>query len=106
MKHYFPVSLMVCLSALVTAFVHPLQIQTHVSQSARFAVLDEGDVTSRRNFFGSVAAVSALIFSEPADASDAQSEKDKANILKGYQRLSYLLDNWEKVRFLLSIGVV
>jgi hypothetical protein len=25
-----------------------------------------------------------------------QAEKDKANIINGYQRLNYLLDNWEK----------
>jgi hypothetical protein len=105
MKHYFSVSLMACLPALTTAFVHPLQMQTRVSQSARLAVLDEGDVTSRRNFFGSVATVSVLLFSEPAVAADPQLEKDKANMLKGYQRLTYLLDNWEKVGFLLSLGV-
>jgi hypothetical protein len=106
MKHYFPVSLVACLPALATSFVHPLPSQTHVSQSARFAVSDEGDVTSRRNFFGSMATVSALIFSEPAVAADPQLEKDKANILKGYQRLTYLLDNWEKVSFLLSLDAV
>ena len=105
MKYYFSVSLMACLPALATAFVHPLQIQTHASQSARFAVLDEGDFTSRRNFCGSVAAVSALIFSEPAVAADPQLEKDKVNMLKGYQRLTYLLDNWEKVSFHLSLGL-
>lgn len=105
MKHYFSVSLMACVPALATAFVHHLQIQTHASKSARFAVLGEGDVTSRRNFCGSVAAVSALIFSEPAVAADPQLEKDKVNILKGYQRLTYLLDNWVKVSFILLLGV-
>ena len=43
----------------------------------------------------SIAAVVTTTWVPPALAV-TQEEKDKANILKGYQRLNYLLDNWEK----------
>lgn len=53
--------------------------------------------TSRRNWFGQVAATSVAVVANasPAFAKPSQEETDKANILKGYKRLNYLLDNWE-----------
>lgn len=43
----------------------------------------------------SIAAVTNVGAVRPAFAV-TQAEKDKANIINGYQRLNYLLDNWEK----------
>lgn len=53
--------------------------------------------TSRRNWFGQVATTSVAVVANvsPAFAKPSQEETDKANILKGYKRLNYLLDNWE-----------
>lgn len=53
----------------------------------------------RRQFWGqAVAGGSAgmLVLSQPAHAASSQEAADKAKIVKGYQRLTYLLDNWEK----------
>lgn len=51
---------------------------------------------SRRETLGSIAAVGGILLgSQPAFAA-SQEEADKANIVKGYKRLVYLLDNWEK----------
>ena len=58
------------------------------------------EVSSRRGFFwNSAGLVSAAIIAEqqqqPAFAV-SQDQKDRENILKGYNRLQYLLANWEK----------
>lgn len=57
--------------------------------------------TSRRNLFSQFAASAAIaVFittnAQPAFASMSQEEKDKSNIVKGYKRLNYLLDNWDE----------
>ncbi|GAX25774.1 hypothetical protein FisN_8Hh324 [Fistulifera solaris] len=53
---------------------------------------------SRRSFGATVASAlgssSALSRSQAAVAKSDQEEIDKQNILKGYSRLTYLLDNW------------
>ncbi|GAX15382.1 hypothetical protein FisN_8Lh324 [Fistulifera solaris] len=53
---------------------------------------------SRRSFGATVASAlgssSALLRSQAAVAKADQEEIDKQNILKGYTRLTYLLDNW------------
>ena len=52
----------------------------------------------RRDFFASLVVGSAsavLLASSPAVAA-SQEQKDKENIVKGYNRLQYLLDNWEE----------
>ena len=57
------------------------------------------DNNGRRSFLVSSTGVlsSVLLFGHPsAFAAVSQEEKDKQNILKGYARLQYLLDNWEK----------
>jgi hypothetical protein len=52
---------------------------------------------SRRGFFKSVGVVGSVLLSgQPAIAAMSQEQKDKDNILKGYARLQYFLDNWEK----------
>ena len=53
--------------------------------------VDRRDFLTRLVFIGS-----ATIVSSPTIASAAsQEQKDKENIVKGYNRLQYLLDNWE-----------
>eukprot|EP00540_Astrosyne_radiata_P010906 CAMPEP_0116869668 /NCGR_PEP_ID=MMETSP0418-20121206/27885_1 /TAXON_ID=1158023 /ORGANISM="Astrosyne radiata, Strain 13vi08-1A" /LENGTH=219 /DNA_ID=CAMNT_0004505785 /DNA_START=285 /DNA_END=944 /DNA_ORIENTATION=- len=55
--------------------------------------------TSRRAFLtscGVVLAGNTVPLGSPANAAISQEEKDKKNLLKGYERLNYLLDNWEK----------
>lgn len=58
----------------------------------------------RREFFGSLGLVgTVLLTSNPALAA-SQEEVDKANIVKGYKRLQYLLDNWEKETTICKVG--
>jgi len=65
---------------------------------------------TRRGFigkaFGLGAATTGLVlsFSPPAYAAPKQEEIDKANIVKGYKRLQYLLDNWEKETTVCGMG--
>lgn len=55
------------------------------------------DVTvGRRDAMGSIVAISALLAGAKSATAASQEEIDKANIVKGYKRLSYLLDNWEE----------
>jgi len=64
----------------------------------------DDSLSTRRDFWKSVGATSAagafLTLTTPLPAQAAkkmsQEEKDKENIVKGYQRLTYFLDNWEK----------
>mmetsp|Transcript_39534 Transcript_39534/g.114441 ORF Transcript_39534/g.114441 Transcript_39534/m.114441 type:complete len:209 (+) Transcript_39534:76-702(+) len=61
---------------------------------------------SRREILASVGAsalATSLLGSKPALAL-SQEEIDKANIVKGYKRLVYLLDNWEKETTVCKIG--
>ena len=56
---------------------------------------------NRRQFWNQLAATAggagAIVLSPPpAHAASSQEATDKAKIVKGYQRLTYLLDNWEK----------
>lgn len=73
---------------------------------------DVGTIHGRRGFL--CATTLALTFSallpvtwnQPAwaVAADSQEDIDKANILKGYSRLKYLLENWEKETTVCKIG--
>jgi hypothetical protein len=66
-----------------------------VSPFAKSSSHDVSAIT-RRETLGSIAAVGAVLLgSQPAFAA-SQEDTDKANIAKGYKRLVYLLDNWEK----------
>jgi hypothetical protein len=70
------------------------------SASARLSeslVLQSKDVT-RRTWWSQVVSSCATVGSAVAQPAFAisQEDRDKANILKGYQRLNYLIDNWEK----------
>ena len=55
---------------------------------------------SRREFgfkvIGTAGACTVPLLSEPAFAKASQEDVDKGNLLKGYERLTYFLDNWEK----------
>jgi len=57
----------------------------------------------RREFFHRVTFVTSSLVTQPALAA-SQDDKDKANLLKGYQRLQYLLDNWEKETTVCKVG--
>ena len=57
--------------------------------------------TSRRAWLNNVVASCSITVAVtstwvPPAFAVTQEDKDKANILKGYQRLNYLLDNWEE----------
>lgn len=56
------------------------------------------DVTSRirRDTLGSIVTVGALLVGSRGAEAASQEEIDKGNIVKGYTRLSYLLDHWEE----------
>ena len=63
------------------------------------------DQSSRRGFIGKTLGFGAsLAFSQSALAAPSQDEIDKANIVKGYKRLTYLLDNWEKETTVCGMG--
>jgi hypothetical protein len=73
--------------------------------------LEESDshCINRRDLLGIVAtasavALSGLCFNSQPVLALSQEEQDKANILKGYQRLQYLLDNWEKETTVCGMG--
>jgi hypothetical protein len=51
---------------------------------------------NRRVAFGSIVSVGALLVGSRAAVAASQDEIDKENIVKGYRRLSYLLDHWEE----------
>jgi hypothetical protein len=75
-----------------------------ISRSTSLTTSDA--TTSRRHFgqkilvgFGSIAALVSSSSSSsplPAFAAEDTLTQDKENIVKGYKRLNYLLDNWEK----------
>lgn len=85
-----------------------LELQIDDNNDSVFEVTEE---TSRRGFLGatlglgvSTTSVMMLSFSPPAFAASNQEEIDKANVVKGYKRLQYLLDNWEKETTVCGMG--
>lgn len=63
--------------------------------------------TSRRGFICSSLGLGSLVLlssGQPAFAAAKQEEIDKANLVKGYQRLQFLLDNWEKETTVCGMG--
>ncbi|CAJ1916152.1 unnamed protein product [Cylindrotheca closterium] len=52
----------------------------------------------RRDFIGLLGGIGSFVLlpDSSSAASASQEQKDKDNIVKGYDRLQYLLDNWEK----------
>ena len=50
----------------------------------------------RREALGSIAVLGTLFTGAHSSMAVSQEEIDKANIVKGYKRLTYLLDNWEE----------
>jgi len=69
-----------------------------------------GEETCRRGFIGTAFGIGVsttgaiLSFSSPAFADSKQEETDKVNVVKGYKRLQYLLDNWEKETTVCGMG--
>jgi hypothetical protein len=68
-------------------------------------------VPSRRRFFSTVSTTAATMLAVDSQrprsayaAGSSQADIDKANIVKGYQRLQYLLDNWEKETTVCGMG--
>ncbi len=59
---------------------------------------------SRRDSLGYVAVIGTLLVGAKPALAASQEEIDKANIVKGYKRLIYLLDNWEKETTVCKIG--
>jgi hypothetical protein len=98
MKHCDLLSSFIFLTFTVsTAWLSSSNVVRSDSKSKFVASVDADVSEGRRRFFGSIGVVgSALLTSQPAFADASQEDKDKANILKGYKRLQYLLDNWEK----------
>jgi hypothetical protein len=85
------------------AFALPsAQSAKRLSRVRRFAHADDQHFVSRRNWLVAASSSSLAVLSTtfttplPAFAAASQEETDKANIVKGYKNLQYLLDNWEK----------
>lgn len=55
--------------------------------------------STRRHFFGQQALLAAglLLTQQPAFAKGNSDDEDKGKIVKGFERLTYLLDNWDKL---------
>jgi len=81
--------LLLCFAAAANAWLAP---ENGVTVSRRAALV------------GSIAGATAAVFgAQPAFAA-SQEEIDKTNIVKGYKRLQYLLDNWEKETTVCKVG--
>jgi hypothetical protein len=92
--------------AVSNAWLSPSTIFKPVSKVICAGKVNNQVSEGRREFFGSLGVIgSAFLASQPALAAVPQEEKDKANILKGYQRLQYLLDNWEQETTVCKTGV-
>lgn len=77
--------LVLSLSVSATALVSPFSNSGYEVRSR-----------SRRDTLCSIATVGAFLIGSQGAVAASQEEIDKANIVKGYKRLSYLLDNWEE----------
>jgi hypothetical protein len=92
--------------AVSNAWLSPSTIFKPVSKVICAANVNNQVSKGRREFFASLGVIGSLVLtSQPALAAVSQEDKDKANILKGYQRLQYLLDNWEKETTVCKTGV-
>lgn len=84
-----------------------LQINDNNNDNSVFCEREE---TSRRGFLGTAVGLGVsttsvmLSFSPPAFAAPSQEEIDKANVVKGYKRLQFLLDNWDKETTVCGMG--
>lgn len=92
-----------CLIGAVCCFQisKPSSLSTPPSYSRLSLKVNDSDDDSlssmrRRQFAASAIAAICISPKQSKAAQMSQMEKDKANILKGYNRLNYLLDNWEK----------
>jgi hypothetical protein len=90
-------------SATQAAFVLSSAQSAHrTARVTHFAHTDDQNSVSRRNWLVAASSSGLAVLSAtfttplPAFAAVSQEETDKANIVKGYKNLQYLLDNWEK----------
>ena len=70
----------------------------------------DGEETGRRGFMGTafgigVSATSGILsFNTPAFAAMSQEDIDKTNVVQGYLRLQFLLDNWDTETTVCGMG--
>jgi hypothetical protein len=96
----------------MTSFLVATLLLCSVGLSQSLIVLSgkQNGVSSRRNWFGQIGTSTAVVVvatslvTQPAFAA-SQTDIDKANILKGYKRLNYLLDNWDAETTVCKTGV-
>ena len=72
-------------------------VNTLVNKAETVSPNKEGNSQQRREFFSCLGIIGStmMMVPSPSFAAASQEQKDKENIVKGYQRLQYLLDNWE-----------
>lgn len=83
-----------------TGFEWTLKLKSYASLDDQSDSHSASAPSTRRRFSAHVlelcGATAALLSSEPVTAKSSQEADDKAKLAKGYDRLNYLLDNWEK----------
>lgn len=96
-------NLILLLSVLSIGSAWTPPLGTTSSRTTNHNNVDVSTTVDRRQAFSVIAGGASSLFtlsilSQPSKAAapSAQEQKDKENIVKGYQRLQYLLDNWEK----------
>ena len=105
MKRYYPQFLFLNF-AVGTALIPQSNVNGPTSNGKPIDAAPYQLMEGRRNLFGFGLGLlgSVLLPPQPVSATVSQEEKDKANILKGYERLQYLLDNWEKETTVCKVG--
>jgi len=97
---------LLCLSATligVSSFTSPTLVKDPSTQLRSFKgndyeLLDRRSMLTKPALLGLFGLVSTelVVPSAAYAASNSQEKTDKENLVKGYKRLTYLLDNWEK----------
>lgn len=82
--------------ALLTLFIAICSAWNFPGKQVDIHVGSVDSVHGRRGFVGCLALIGSTVsLPLPSVAAASQELKDKDNIVKGYKRLQYLLDNWE-----------
>lgn len=89
------------IALLLVAISSPIVLGWTSPKQARTVVQN-----GRREFFGIIGGIGSIVLLPDSSSAAAvsQEQKDKENIVKGYKRLQYLLDNWEKETTVCKIG--